>query len=170
MGYNQGMNSQPKLTEPELEAWRAFLTAHARVITRIDGELAAAGRLPLGSYDVLIELAGAPEHRLRMSRLARQVVLSNSGLTRLVDRLEKQGLLRREVSAGDRRGAYAVLTDEGLAALRQAWPVYARGIAAHFARHLSPEEAATLAAALERIAEAAAVDPPRSFNETLRED
>jgi DNA-binding MarR family transcriptional regulator len=80
------MNSQPKLTEPELEAWRAFLTAHARVITRIDGELAAAGRLPLGSYDVLIELAGAPEHRLRMSRLARQVVLSNSGLTRLVDR------------------------------------------------------------------------------------
>ena len=71
------MDSQPKLTELQLDAWRAFLTAHARVIGRIDAELAAAGRLPLGSYDVLIELAGAPEHRLRMSRLARQVVLSD---------------------------------------------------------------------------------------------
>lgn len=164
------MDSQPKLSEPQLAAWRAFLTAHARVIGRIDAELAGAGRLPLGSYDVLIELAGAPGHRLRMSRLARQVVLSNSGLTRLVDRLEKQGLLRREVAPTDRRGAYAVLTAEGLAALREAWPVYARGIAAHFGRYLSPDEATTLATALDRIAEAAATDAPRSFNETLRED
>ena len=86
-----------------------------------------------------------------MHELAAAIVLSRSGLTRLVDRLERAGLLCRQPDPSDRRGAFAVLTDEGLAALRRTWPVYARGIAEHFARHLSDEEARTIAEALERV-------------------
>jgi DNA-binding MarR family transcriptional regulator len=149
------MGARAAPDENELAAWRAFLTAHAAVVERIDRELAAAGVVPLGWYDVLVELAEAPGRRLRMHELAERVVLSRSGLTRLVDRLEAAGLLRRERSGTDRRGAYAVLTDEGWAAFRRAWPVYARAIAAHFARYLSGEEARTLTAALERVRVAA---------------
>jgi DNA-binding MarR family transcriptional regulator len=138
-----------------LAAWRAFITAHAAVIGRIERDMAAARVIPLTWYDVLIELYGAPEWRLRLYELADAVVLSRSGLTRLVDRLETAGLLRREVATTDRRGAYAVLTDAGLDAMREAWPVYARGIVDYFARHLSDEEAKVLTAALEQILAAA---------------
>ena len=83
--------------------------------------------------------------------MAERVVLSRSGLTRLVDRLEAAGLLRREACLTDRRGAFAVLTPEGAATLRQTWPAYARGIEAHFARFLTTEEAEMIAAVLERV-------------------
>lgn len=141
--------------EQHLAAWRAFLTAHAAVIDQIDRDLAAAGVLPLGWYDVLIELHEAPERRLRLHELAHAVVLSRSGLTRLVDRLEAAGLLCRQPDPTDRRGAFAALTDAGLAALQHTWPAYARGIVAHFARHLSDEEARILGGALERVRAAA---------------
>jgi DNA-binding MarR family transcriptional regulator len=140
-----------RLDEERLAAWRAFLTAHAVVVDAIDREMVAAGVVPLTWYDVLVELAEAPDHRLRLHELADRVVLSRSGLTRLVDRLETAGLVRRESAATDRRGAYAVLTDAGAAAHRRAWPVYAAGIAAHFARHLEASEAMTLRQALERL-------------------
>jgi len=83
--------------------------------------------------------------------LAQRVVLSRSGLTRLVDRLEAEGLLTRDRSGTDRRGAYAVITEQGIAALRRAWPVYARGISQYFAQWLTTEEAQVLGSALERI-------------------
>jgi DNA-binding MarR family transcriptional regulator len=137
-----------KLDELHLAAWRNFITAHARLIARIDQELADAGCVPLHWYDVLIELAEAPGRRLRMSDLARKVVLSRSGLTRLVDKLEANGLLSREPAPTDGRGAYAVLTEAGRASLRQAWPVYARGIQAHFAAYLSDDEARIYSEAL----------------------
>lgn len=130
-----------KLDDLHLNAWRNFITLHARLIDLIDKELQAAGCVPLHWYDVLIELAEAPEKRLRMSDLARKVILSRSGLTRLVDKLETAGLLSRETTPTDGRGAFAVLTDEGMAALREAWPIYAEGIRTHFAQHLSDEEA-----------------------------
>jgi DNA-binding MarR family transcriptional regulator len=139
------------LDEGRLAAWRAFLTAHAAVTEQIDREMVAAGVVSLTWYDVLVELAEVPEHRLRLHELADRVVLSRSGLTRLVDRLEAAGLVRRESATTDRRGAYAVLTDEGAAAHRRAWPVYARGIAAHFARHLSADEAAVIERVLTRL-------------------
>jgi DNA-binding MarR family transcriptional regulator len=142
------------LSEQHLAAWRAFLKAHAVVIERIDHDLMAAERLPLSSYDVLIELYEAPEHRLRMHELAERVVLSRSGLTRLVDRLEAEGLLTRDRCGTDRRGAYAVITEQGIAALRRAWPIYARGIAEYFAQWLTPEEAQILESALGRILQA----------------
>ncbi len=144
-----------ELKEPELAAWRLFLTAHARLITRIDQELTEADCLPLHWYDVLVELALAPGRRLRMHELADSIVLSRSGLTRLVDRLEKEEFLCREPDPADRRGTFAVLTDEGRAALRRSWPVYAKGIQVHFAQHLSDAEISTLAGALTRVLEAA---------------
>jgi DNA-binding MarR family transcriptional regulator len=143
-----------KLDELHLAAWRNFITAHARLIARIDQELADAGCVPLHWYDVLIELAEAPEGRLRMSELARKVVLSKSGLTRLVDKLEANGLLSREPTPTDGRGAFAVLTEAGRAALRKAWPVYAHGIQTHFAAYLSDEEARLYTESLARMLDA----------------
>ncbi len=142
------------LSELHLAAWRAFLKAHATVVDRIDHDLVAAERLPLSWYDVLIELYEAPERRLRMHELAQRVLLSRSGLTRLVDRLEAEGLLTRDRCGTDRRGAYAVITEQGIAALRRAWPVYAQGIAQYFAQWLTQEEAQVFVSALERILQA----------------
>ena len=139
------------LPPAQLAAWRSFITTHATIIERIDQDLAAAGCIPLHWYDVLVELVEAPEQQLRMSELARRVVLSRSTLTHLAARLEAMGLLRRERAANDRRGAYAVLTDEGRAALRKAWPIYAEGIANYFARHISTSEAILIHAALSRM-------------------
>lgn len=149
MRYDRIMMMEPD--EPQLAAWRALLTTQARVIEAIERDLAAANLVPLTWYDVLVALWEAPAHRLRLHELARAVLLSRSGLTRLLDRLEAAGLLRREPCPDDRRGAYAVLTAEGRAAQLRAWPVYARGIATHFAQHLSAEETTVLATALGRV-------------------
>ena len=133
-----------KIKTAHLDAWRLFITTHARLINQIDSELAQAEQIPLHWYDVLIELYEAPERRLRMADLADKVVLSRSGLTRLVDRLEKEKYLYRELDPEDRRGFYAVLTDEGANVMRQAWTTYAQGIQEHFAMYLSDEDAVRL--------------------------
>jgi DNA-binding MarR family transcriptional regulator len=132
-----------------------FLHAHAAVIERIERDLAAADRLPLGSYDVLVALVEAPGRRLRMRELAQAIVLNRSTLSRRVDRLEHAGLLTRERGAADKRGAYAVLTERGRAALRAAWPIYAHGITDYFVSHLSEAEVSVLTEALGRIYQAA---------------
>ncbi|HXV97638.1 MAG TPA: MarR family transcriptional regulator [Anaerolineae bacterium] len=143
--------SEHQLGELSLSAWRAFITTHATLIDLINSELTEAGCIPLHWYDVLIELFEAPEQRLRLHELARKVVLSRSGLTRLVDRLESAGLLQRQPDASDRRGSFAVITEQGIAALRKAWPVYARGISRYFARNLSDEEARLVAEVFNRM-------------------
>jgi DNA-binding MarR family transcriptional regulator len=143
------------LSEQHLAAWRAFLKAHATIINLIDRDLVAAQRPQLSTYDVLIELYEEPEHRLRMHELAERVVLSRSGLTRLVDRLEAEGLMIRDRCGTDRRGAYAVITEQGIAALQRTWPIYARGITEYFAEWLTLEEAQLLESALARILQAA---------------
>ncbi|MBW3622032.1 MAG: MarR family transcriptional regulator [Armatimonadetes bacterium] len=145
------MNKQIELKDPQHEAWFLFLRAHARVIDRINKQVTEAGQIPTEWYDVLLSLDKAPDRRLRMSELADAVLLSRSGLTRLVDRLEKAGLLRREACPSDRRGSFAVLTDAGEAALRESWPGYARATVEHFARHLSDEEAETLKRILAKL-------------------
>lgn len=131
--------------------WREFLTAHAAVIDRIEDDLSEAEVLPLSWYDVLLALYEAPDYRLRMHELASAILVTRGGLTRLVARIEKAGLLRREPDPADGRGLYASLMDEGLEALRATWPVYARGIAEHFGRHLSDEEVEVLHRALCRV-------------------
>jgi DNA-binding MarR family transcriptional regulator len=139
------------LTPEQLATWRLFITLHAKLIARIDVKLTTAGQIALNGYDVLIELYEAPERRLRMSELANRVVLSRSGLTRLVDRLEADGLLRREIDSDDRRGFFAILTDAGLSRLRAAWPIYREGIWTLFASELSAKDVATLTQIFERL-------------------
>jgi len=146
--------SQNSLNEDHLTAWRLFITTHARLIDQIDKELNAAHCIPLHWYDVLIELVETPEHRLRLHELAEKVVLSRSGLTRLLDRLEKAGYLHREPDPTDRRGAFAVLNEAGRNAIREAWPVYAAAIQQYFAHYLNPEEAVLLTTMFSRMSDA----------------
>jgi DNA-binding MarR family transcriptional regulator len=141
----------PELSDQQLEAWRAFLRAQAQLISTLDRELEAEQGLPITFFDVLVQLSQAGG-RLRMSELADAVLLSRSGVTRLVDRMVRDGLVRREACPTDRRSMYAALTTKGKRALAQARPVHLRGVAAHFGHHLSDEEAKTLAAALRRMA------------------
>jgi DNA-binding MarR family transcriptional regulator len=139
---------------PKLGAWLAFLTSYRAVMDRLEEELEAERGLPLTWFDVLVQLARAGG-RLRMNQLAASLVLSKSGLTRRIDRMEKAGYVARESSCSDRRGAYAVLTDAGREALEAAQPVHLRGIREHFSRHLSDAEACTLEKALGLIGDAA---------------
>ena len=118
--------------DPRLEPWRAFLTAHARVTRRLDEELRAEHDLSLAEYDALLTIADAPDRRIRMRQLADRVILSKSGVTRLVDRLVLDGLVERKACASDARGAEAVLTSAGLERLRRASRTHLRGIAQHF--------------------------------------
>ena len=144
-----------RLSDDTLATWRAFLNAHATVTKRIGRDLAAAGLPDLTWYDVLWALYRADGRRLRIRELADAVVLSSTGMTRFVDRLEGAGLVRREAVPGDRRGAYAVVTEEGVALLRRMWPVYSRGIKEYFADALA-DGGAPLREALERVSGAAA--------------
>jgi DNA-binding MarR family transcriptional regulator len=142
----------PWLTHAESDAWRSFLRAHARVTRVLDAELSAECDLPLGMYEVLLHLHEAPDHRLRMTDLADRVLLSRSGLTRLVDRMEGEALIRRESCPSDLRGTNAVLTDAGTERLRAAAPVHLRGVREHMVDLLSPDELRVLATALGRVA------------------
>lgn len=135
-------------------AWPLFLTAHSVLVEAIERRLAAAGQPPLAWYDVLWALERAPDQRLRMSDLADKTVLSRSNLTRLADRLEDAGLLRRERADEDRRGAFAVLTEQGRATRRAMWPVYRVAIRELFESHLTEEEALLLGGALRRMLDA----------------
>ena len=144
-----------KQAETRQVAWRSLLTAHVLLVRKIDGELKAAGVLGLDAYDVLLVVCESPDRRIRLSDLATATLLTRSGITRLTDRLEEEGLLRREDVPTDRRGSYAVLTDKGLTELKRAWVEYEKAIDRHFGSHLSDEEAGTLEAALSRIVSAA---------------
>ncbi|GAA3871262.1 MarR family transcriptional regulator [Saccharothrix violaceirubra] len=119
-------------TRTELGVWRSFLRAHARLTRVLEAELIAEQRLSLAAYDVLVQLAEAPRHRLRMTELADAVLLSRSGVTRLVDRLERAGLVLRERADGDGRGVVAVLTAQGVDRLRTAGGTHLTGVARHF--------------------------------------
>ena len=130
--------------------WRTFLHAHAAVTRDLERELAEAG-MPIGWYDVLLQLAEAPQRRLRMAELASSVLLSRSGLTRLVDRLQAEGYVRRERSADDARGTFTVLTSEGLAALRRAAPVHLAGVHEHWIAHVTDAELETLGTLLRKV-------------------
>jgi len=143
----------------ELVAWRTFLRAHAQLTRRLEAELLAEHDLPLPSYDVLLQLAEAPGGRLRMTELADRVLLSRSGLTRLVDRLAREGLVQRQACPQDARGTHAVLTGAGRERLRAAAPTHLRGIAEHVTGKLDPAEVATLTALLGRLTGDAGAGP-----------
>ena len=138
-------------TADHVAAWRALLTAHADLTERIDAGLREADVIPLKWYDALLCLYEAPGRRLRLSELAGAALLSRSGLSRLVDRLEDARLLTREPCEDDARGAYAVLTPDGLQALRRCWRVYGPQIDARVGQRITQAEARTLAGLLGRL-------------------
>lgn len=139
--------------DPRLGAWRLFLHAHARLVRRLDEELQAAHGLSLAEYDALLQLARAPGRRLRMSVLADRVLLSRSGITRLVDRLEGAAMVERSVCATDARGAEALLTAAGLARLREASRTHLAGVQHYFLDVVSEADQAAIARGLDRVIE-----------------
>jgi DNA-binding MarR family transcriptional regulator len=141
----------PLLGGDELAAWRGFLRVHAALTKALDAELIAAHGLSLSSYEVLLFLADAPGGQLRMSELADGVLLSRSGLTRLVDRLERDGLLRRERCADDARGWFAAITDAGRERFQTARRTHLEGVRTRFLSRLSHDELRTLAELWERL-------------------
>jgi DNA-binding MarR family transcriptional regulator len=141
----------PRADDPRLRAWVAFLRAHAAVTRRLEAELRAQRDLGLAEYDALVQLGLADSRRLRMSELAERVVLSRSGVSRLVDRLEAAGLVARAACQDDARVAWATLTDAGLARLRDASPVHVRGVETHFLAEIRDDDREALVRALESV-------------------
>ncbi|CAM4136180.1 MarR family winged helix-turn-helix transcriptional regulator [Kibdelosporangium persicum] len=137
-----------------MDAWRSFLRAHAKVTRCLEAELLAEQRLSLGAYDVLAELAEAPGQCLRMAELAEAVLLSRSGVTRLVDRLERAGLVARERVDGDGRGVVARLTSSGASRLLVASRTHLAGVVRHFVELLDEQELKTLGDLAQRVADA----------------
>jgi DNA-binding MarR family transcriptional regulator len=140
--------------DPRLEPWRAFLTAHARVSRRLDEELRAEHDLSLAEYDALLVIADAPERRIRMRQLADRVILSKSGVTRLIDRLVADGLVERDTCLSDARGAEAVLTGAGMERLRRASRTHLRGIGEHFLSAVRPDDLPAIERSMLAVAEA----------------
>jgi MarR family 2-MHQ and catechol resistance regulon transcriptional repressor len=117
--------------DPRITAFGMLLEAHAAVISQVNRDLETSSGIPVSWFEVLLRLARSDDHQLRMAELARQVGLSTSGLTRLVDRIEAAGYVRREACPSDRRGANAVLTDEGDELLRKAVPPHLDSLDLH---------------------------------------
>lgn len=143
---------QEALSETEIQAWRGFLRAHSCLAKRLDAELERAHGLPMTSYEVLHHLDDAGAGRMRMCDLAEQAQLSRSGLTRLVDRLERDGLLERCSCQHDARGAYACLTELGRERLTQARGTHMAVVREHFFSRFSEPELDTLAHLWDRLA------------------
>ena len=138
-------------TDWRIGTWRQFLLAHARVIRTLEQELSGAVGMPLLWYDVLLQLFEAEGRRLRMAELADRLLMSRSGLTRMIDRLQKAGYVRREPSPDDARGTYTVLTRVGFDALRAAAPVHLAGIRDHWLRLYTDDELRQLDTLLGRV-------------------
>lgn len=140
------------LARDGLAVWRTYVRGHATVTRALEAQLLAEQRLSLAAYDVLVQLGDAPEHRLRMTELADAVLLSRSGLTRLVDRLERAGLVSRGRVREDGRGVAATLTDRGLERLQQASMTHLSGVIRHFGDRLDDTDLAQLRRISQRLA------------------
>jgi DNA-binding MarR family transcriptional regulator len=144
----------PAFTELELDAWRGFLRTYSTLVRDLDDELTRRHGLPVSSYDVLVQLDEAPDGRLRMSALADAVLLSRSGLSRLVTRLEGQGLIERMECTNDARGSFAAITDQGRERLDEARVTHRAGVRERFFDHLGERDLRNLAKAWDRLLEA----------------
>jgi len=140
----------PKIgpTTPEQRAWVVLLRAHASAMRRFNGELMSAHELTLNDYEVLLRLAQEPERMMRRVDLAKSVLLTPSGITRLLEGLERCGYVERASCSSDARVTYALLTDEGYEKLRQASSTHVEGIRSHFAGRFSEAELETLGSLL----------------------
>ncbi|WP_283135716.1 MarR family winged helix-turn-helix transcriptional regulator [Rhizohabitans arisaemae] len=138
----------------ELAVWKMLQRVQVRITRRLEIRLIAAHGLALASYDVLTELSEAPGRRLRMNDLADRVLLSRSGLTRLIDRLQRDGLVDRQACSSDARGLFAVLTDAGLERLVEATPTYLVGVRAHVLDALDESDLAACRSVLVKLLDA----------------
>lgn len=139
--------------DPRLLTWRALLTTHSRLLDRLDHELRAEAGMSLPEYSALLHLAEAPDRRLRMSQLAEGILLTRSGVTRLIDRLVAVGFVARRQCLSDGRGAEAMLTDAGLEALRIASRTHLRGIKRYFLDPLEPADLEAVGRAMDAVGE-----------------
>lgn len=140
--------------DPALGSWRAFIHAHAKLTRRLDEELQAAHGLSLAEYDALLQIARTPERRLRMSTLAERVLLSRSGITRLVDRLVAEGAVVRTTCPTDARGAEAALTESGLRRLRAASATHLAGVQRYFLDVVGTDDREAIERGLTRVMDA----------------
>ena len=145
--------------EPRLEAWVRFLRAHASLTRQLSARLEAEHGLTLRDFDVLAQLAYAPDRQLRRIDLARSVLLSPSGVTRLLDGLERAGLVEKGICASDARVTYAVLTDSGFEAFSAARRAHVRDVDALFSSRFEPREREQLASLLGQLLEPDEDDP-----------
>jgi DNA-binding MarR family transcriptional regulator len=134
-----------------LDAWIRFLRAHAALTRELSADLVAEHGLTLNDYEVLLHLARAPEKRMRRVDLAESILLTASGITRLLEGLERSGLVARELCDTDRRVVYAHLTKAGAEKLRVAGRTHVAGIESLFVGRYSDEELATLSSLLSRL-------------------
>jgi DNA-binding MarR family transcriptional regulator len=140
--------------DDRLAAWRAVLLAQSRALRAIEHDMEAAGQVPLGWYDVLLELNAAPDRRLRMQDLAARAVLSRTRISRIVAELEVAGYVVRRPDPDDGRAALATLTPAGRAALKRGAPTYLTAIDEHFNRHLAPGAGRAIAEGLQPVIDA----------------
>ncbi|HEY8859557.1 MAG TPA: MarR family transcriptional regulator [Gaiellales bacterium] len=148
---NQSAGGLALLSEAELASWRGFLRVHAALERELDAELTELHGLPLSSYEVLLTVADAPDERVRMSEIADSVLLSRSGVTRLVDRLERDGLVERIPCEDDARGQYAVLTPRGREAFDAARITHLAGVRRRFLGLFDDDELRRMAVFWERL-------------------
>lgn len=133
------------------EAWVGLMRAQSRVLAAIEKDFKTAGLPPLGWYDVLWELVKADAGRLRPFEIEARTLLAQYNLSRLIDRLEKEGLVRREAYDEDGRGCWVVVTEAGRVMRALMWQTYSRSIERHVGAKLSEAEAKTLAALLSKL-------------------
>jgi DNA-binding MarR family transcriptional regulator len=133
------------LDDREMRAWRGLIGTNRLLFEQVNRELSRRSALSLADYEVLVQLSETPERRLRMTELAAQSLSSKSRLSHQVSRLEKQGWVRREDCPTDRRGAFAVLTDEGYAVLAEAARGHVQDVRRHLFDQLTPEQVEALA-------------------------
>jgi DNA-binding MarR family transcriptional regulator len=140
-----------RLTDEELRAWQGLLHAHQHVTRLLDAELQAGHGISIAEYDVLLRLARTPDRALKMSEVARRVMMSPSGLTRVADRLSAAGLITRERIEDDARIMLARLTESGRQRLRAAAETHLRGIREHYTSRMTASQLRNVGAALERV-------------------
>ena len=139
------------MDEDRVAAWRGLLRAQAGAARAIEADLSKRELLPLGWYDVLLELTRVPEGRLRPFEIEQKTLLAQYNLSRLIDRLEREGLIAREPCADDARGQWVVITEKGRAAQARTWKDYARAIEQHVGEKLDDKAAKALADLLGRL-------------------
>ena len=135
----------------DAELWGRLLSTQQLVSKELDIALERDAGIPLAWYEVLLILAKSPERKRRLQELERQMFHSQSGLTRLVDRMQTAGHVVKEKVSEDGRGVYARLTTEGMRIFRRAAPTYVDVIHEHFLHQMDDEERAVVARVLERV-------------------